>query len=249
MTDDISKRIERTKEFKEKLVEWQRSRHGKLREWLNQNRNWVEREVVEAGCHKTLIITPPPAIGGLVMRNVNPFNYMFEGPYMMSMVPTICDMLDQTIGVLLNPMPEPKGAPEPIIEAQIQPGYAFVAMPMDEDNHLLVDVLEAIKTAASDCGITAARIDDDQRSERITDRILESIRKAQFVIVDITHERPNVFWEAGYAHGIGKTPIYIARQGTGRQFDIQDYPIIYFRHMQELKEKLTQRLQGIAEQR
>ena len=99
---------------------------------------------------------------------------------MLSMVPTICDMLDQTIGVLLNPLPEPKGAPEPIIETEIQRGYAFVAMPMDEDNHPLVDVLDAIKTAASDCGITAERIDDDERSERITDRIIESIRKAQY---------------------------------------------------------------------
>jgi nucleoside 2-deoxyribosyltransferase len=89
----------------------------------------------------------------------------------------------------------------------LQRGYAFVAMPMDRDNHALVDVLEAIKAGAKECGITAERIDDDERSERITDRMLESIRKAEFVIVDLSYARPNVFFEAGYAHGIGKIPI------------------------------------------
>ena len=122
-------------------------------------------------------------------------------------------------------------------------------MPMDKNNHALVDVLEAIKAGASECGIIAERIDDDERSERITDRVLESIRKAEFVIVDLTLERPNVFWEAGYAHGIGKIPIYIARDGTDIHFDVHDYPVIKFRNMKELREGLVRRLQSIAETR
>jgi hypothetical protein len=166
------------------------------------------------------------------------------------MVPTICDMLDQTIGVLQNPLPKATGEPSsPGIEHEVQRGYAFIAMPMDRDNHALVDVLEAIKAAANDCGITAQRIDDDERSERITDRVLESIRKAEFVIVDLTNERPNVFFEAGYAHGIGKIPIYIARHHTEIHFDVKDYPVILFRNMKELREGLVRRLRAIAEKR
>lgn len=49
--------------------------------------------------------------------------------------------------------------------------YAFVAMPMDKENHQLVDVLEAIKAGAKECGVTAERIDEDERNERITDRM------------------------------------------------------------------------------
>jgi hypothetical protein len=37
--------------------------------------------------------------------------------------------------------------------------------------------------------VTAERIDEQERSERITDRILNAISKAEFVIVDLTHER------------------------------------------------------------
>ena len=116
---------------------------------------------------------------------------------------------------------------------------------MDHDTHELVDVLEAIKSGAKECSITAERIDDDERNERITDRILEAIRKAQFVIVDLTNERPNVYFEAGYAHALGKVPIYVARAGTHRHFDIQDYPIIMFRNMKELREGIAKRLMAL----
>jgi hypothetical protein len=182
------------------------------------------------------------------MGNVDPFDYMLERPYLMRMVPTICDVLDNTIGVLRNPLPE-RIEPAADVHVEIQRGYAFVAMPMDRDNHALVDVLEAIKAGANECGINAERVDDDERSERITDRMLESIRKAEFVIVDLTEERPNVFFEAGYAHGIGKLPIYIARDGTDIHFDVKDYPVIMFRNMKELREGLVRRLRAIAEKR
>jgi hypothetical protein len=248
VTDDLNDRIQLLIMFKDHLQNWDKTRSPIDREWLNQNVHRVEREVIESGCHKRVTIYPPPAVGGLAMLNTDPFNYLFERPYLMSMTPTICDMLDQTIGVLRNPLPKLEPT-EAKIKVEITRGYAFVAMPMDKNNHALVDVLEAIKAGASECGIIAERIDDDERSERITDRVLESIRKAEFVIVDLTLERPNVFWEAGYAHGIGKIPIYIARDGTDIHFDVHDYPVIKFRNMKELREGLVRRLQSIAETR
>jgi hypothetical protein len=84
----------------------------------------------------------------------------------------------------------------------------------------------------------AERIDEPQSNDRITDRILESIRKAEYVIVDVTKSKPNVFYEAGYAYGIGKTPIYVARHGTQIEFDLKDYPVIFFKNMKELKDSL-----------
>ena len=92
-------------------------------------------------------------------------------------------------------------------------------------------------------------MDEVESNERITDRILESINKAEFVIVDLTHSKPNVFFEAGYAHGIDKTPIYIAREGTKLEFDLKDYPVIFFKNMKQLKDKLKNRLHSLAENR
>jgi nucleoside 2-deoxyribosyltransferase len=177
------------------------------------------------------------------MRDIDPFTMMFEAPYQMSMVPTICDMIDATIGSLREPPDEAKPAR---MVSSVRAGYVFVAMAMNDEDHALVDVLEAIKAAAKECGLVAERIDDDNRNERITDRILESIRMAEYVTVDLTNERPNVFYEAGYAHALGKIPIYIARHGTKIHFDVKDYPIIFFKNMKELRESLVKRLRSIA---
>src|SRR5262245_55488911 len=149
---DVDNRIERIIRFKETLIAWEKSGDDKLREWLNQNVHWVRRETVEAGCHRHLVIHPPPAVGGLIMRNVDPFEFMFECPYLMRMVPIICDILDTTVGVLRDPLPKQLDRAAAEVEVEVQRGYAFVAMPMDRDDHALVDVLEAIKAGANDCG-------------------------------------------------------------------------------------------------
>jgi nucleoside 2-deoxyribosyltransferase len=120
---------------------------------------------------------------------------------------------------------------------------------MDPENPDLVDILDAIKEGARRCGIDAERVDEPQYNDRITDRMLESIRKAQFVIADLTLSKPNVFWEAGYAHGIGKTPIYVARHDTRLEFDLKDYPVIFFKNMKELKDGIERRLRGLEEGR
>jgi hypothetical protein len=128
----------------------------------------------------------------------------------------------------------------------IDKGKAFVAMAIDATNPSLEDVLDTIRAACEECGIRAKRIDEDQSNDRITDRIVENVRTAEFVIVDLTLARPNVFFEAGFAHGLGKTPIYIARHDTKPEFDIKDYPIIFFRNMRELRTGLVARLKALS---
>jgi hypothetical protein len=126
---NVEERIARLRLFKTNLVEWRNTRDDKLREWLNENSAVVQRDVAEAGCLARLTISPPPAVGGLIMRNVNPFDMMFERIYLTSLIPSICDMLDKTVGVLLNPPPEISNSPQ--LRLEVQEGYAFVAMAMD----------------------------------------------------------------------------------------------------------------------
>jgi len=51
-----------------------------------------------------------------------------------------------------------------VVSSEIVPGYAFIAMPMNPEDHSLIDVLEAVKDAASKCGINAERIDEAEVS-------------------------------------------------------------------------------------
>jgi hypothetical protein len=252
-------RIAKLEEFRALLREWNKSQSypprrnpETVRSKINQGKSAVRQIVIECGCLKTFTIGPPPAIGGLVMHNVDAFNVIFDPPWGMDMIPPIIDMVDEAIGVLratAHRSDDPAVDTAPTIDAQIVKGYAFVAMPMDVANPRLGDVLDAIKEAAARCGVQAERVDDVVTNDRITDRILESIRRAEFVVADLTDSRPNVYFEAGYAHALGKTPIYIAAHGTTLAFDLKDYPVIFFSALRDLKTELERRLRTLGSRR
>ncbi|MDD5214979.1 MAG: hypothetical protein PHQ03_05510 [Methylococcales bacterium] len=248
---EFAEKIKRLEEFKFLVKNFFSSYDDRLRTKINQNKIWVREEVICAGCFKTFTIAPPPAIGGLVIRDIDAFDVMFDPPYGHSVVNIILDSIDETIGVLThkqNTMEITDTTASFIVsEKNYEKGYAFIVMAINPDKHDLVDVLDAIKAVTKQCGIRAERVDEAQTNERITDRILESIKKAEFVIVDLTYSRPNVFYEAGYAQGLNKTPIYIARDGTHLEFDIKDYPVIFFNNMPQLRNDLEARLKAIRE--
>lgn len=246
--EDLDKRIAKLNEFISLLNQWESAHSSAVRAKINQAKSSVEREVLEAGCLGTMTISPPPAVGGLVMQNINPFDMIFSPVYLRSLNPHVIDMINETIGVLESKRglaQEPEKRNEPALRVNFKAGYVFVAMPISLDKSF-DDVLDSIKETCTSCGLIAERIDDAQSNERITDRILESIQKAEYVIVDITASRPNVFYEAGYAQGIGKVPIYIARMGTPLEFDLKDYPVIFFENYRELKSRLEARLRALA---
>jgi hypothetical protein len=176
-------------------------------------------------------------------RDINPFDNIFRDFYGRSLISTIVDSIDATIGVLSASPPE-----ETVVQLgqPFQKGYVFIAMAMDSSDTSLDDVLDALKEGCRRCGLEAERVDEPASNDRITDRILESIRKAEYVVVDLTHSKPNVFYEAGYAHGLGRTPIYVAKEGTKLEFDLKDYPVIFYSNMRQLKDKLEKRLRGLA---
>lgn len=62
----------------------------------------VRRIIGMTGQGKTVTIGPPPMIGGLVMKNINPFDILFTPPYgMFNDILSYCiDIIDSTIGVL-----------------------------------------------------------------------------------------------------------------------------------------------------
>ena len=248
----VQERIDRLQRYRDASVAWNESSDSRkqmsLRSFLNQNKNAVKRDVIEARSYKTMTISPPPAVGGLIMRSICPFDMMFTPPYLSSLVPYVVDMIDEAIGVMSSSdfvESTSEGTSRHLVQ-DYDAGYAFVAMPIDPDDVELEDVLDSIKEACSRCGINAERVDEPPTSERITDRILESIRRAEYVIVDLTNSKPNVFYEAGYAQGQGKTPIYVAREGTKLEFDLKDYPVIFFKNMTQLKNKLENRLRGLS---
>jgi hypothetical protein len=104
-------------------------------------------------------------------------------------------------------------------------------------------IFDAIAAAAASVGLRAERVKDVQGDYRITDRMLSMIRKARLIVADLTHERPNVYFELGYARGIGKTVITILRAGAAVHFDVQDWPYINYIDSRPLEAQLKKRFE------
>ncbi|MDQ3818776.1 MAG: nucleoside 2-deoxyribosyltransferase, partial [Acidobacteriota bacterium] len=85
--------------------------------------------------------------------------------------------------------------------------FIFVLMPFDEQ---FSDIYKfGIKGAADDVGAYAERVDEQIFTEGILDRIFNQISKADIVVADMTGRNPNVFYEVGYAHALGKKVILL----------------------------------------
>ncbi len=120
----------------------------------------------------------------------------------------------------------------------VQPGFVFILMAMLKSDPSLKDVHQTIKRACSRCELNANRVDDIAFTEQINEKILGNIRCAQFIVADLTHNRPNVYYEIGYAHAFKKPTILIAREGTKPHFDIQGFPIIFYDSFSDLETEL-----------
>jgi len=136
-------------------------------------------------------------------------------------------------------------APSEVAKHEIKKNMAFVLMAMDPDNAELEDIYHAIKDVCVSFDIEAYRADEIEHQDRITDRILYEIKTCEFLIADVTHERPNVYYEIGYAHAINKRPILYRKKGTKLHFDLSVHNIPEYRNATELRDMLTKRLEAI----
>jgi len=87
----------------------------------------------------------------------------------------------------------------------------FMAMKFGkkETDNLYKNVL---KDAVNKTGFELRKLDDNPKAGLIDDRLRVEIRKAKFLISDLTHENPGAYFEAGFAEGLGKKVIYICEK-------------------------------------
>jgi nucleoside 2-deoxyribosyltransferase len=99
----------------------------------------------------------------------------------------------------------------------------------------------AIKAAADSVGLVAKRVKDIEGDFKITDKIMEMIERSRFVVADLSHERPNVYFELGYARGIKKTVVTILKKGHAIHFDVKDWNYIEYADSRDLENTLKRR--------
>jgi hypothetical protein len=99
--------------------------------------------------------------------------------------------------------------------------FVFVLMPFDP---ALDDLFQlGIKAACEAAGAYCERLDDQIFQENMLGRIYIEIAKADIVIAEMTGRNPNVFYEVGYAHALGKRVVLMTQAASDIPFDLQQY--------------------------
>lgn len=127
---------------------------------------------------------------------------------------------------------------------------AFVAMWFDSTMEVVYD--EGIAPAISEAGYAPVRIDREHFPDKIHDAIIAEIRRSAFVVADFTHDskgqRGNVYYEAGFAHGLNIPVIFLCRQAEGNEnlaFDTGQYTHILWTDAADLKRQLLDKIRAL----
>jgi hypothetical protein len=101
-----------------------------------------------------------------------------------------------------------------------------------------------IKETAERLGAYAERVDEQMFEGAMLERIINQINKADVIVADMTGKNPNVFFEVGYAHALGKMIIHITQTADDIPFDLKHYQhIIYEGKIAQLRTELGRRLE------
>ncbi len=93
-------------------------------------------------------------------------------------------------------------------EVTSQRGRVFVVMQFESN---FKDIYEdVVKRVCAEFGLEARRADETYGPGVVIADMVRDIAESEFVVVDITHPNPNVYYELGYAHAIRKPAILLA---------------------------------------
>ncbi len=147
-----------------------------------------------------------------------------------------------------------------------QSDQIFVAMWFGSEEQSFI-YNHAIRPAIEAAGYVSVRIDNTEHNEKIDDQIIAEIRKSKAVVVDLTcglaspiggwssrervgAPRGGVFYEAGFAKGLGLPVIWTVKQEVSEvenvvHFDVRQYnQIRWTPDMIDFRERLQMRIEA-----
>lgn len=122
---------------------------------------------------------------------------------------------------------------------------AFVAMWFDAQMRPIYD--SGIAPGIQDAGYRPIRVDLVEHAGKIDDEIVAQIRRARFLVADFTGHRAGVYFEAGFAMGLGKPIVWSckANEIPDLHFDIRQYNCIDWQTPEELRRRLSARISAV----
>ena len=123
----------------------------------------------------------------------------------------------------------------------------FVAMWFDKEREEMDLAYEkGFQVAVLNAGYDPVRVDRIEHTNRIDDEIIAHIRTASFVVADFTGHRGGVYFEAGFALGLGRQVIWTCREDNMEDlhFDIRQYNTIDWKNPADLATRLQHRIEA-----
>lgn len=102
----------------------------------------------------------------------------------------------------------------------------FVLMPFNgEMNNIYVN---HVKKLGKKLNLNIQRADDFYSTKPFMEKVWEGICSSQLIVADCTQQNPNVFYEIGIAHTVGKKVILITRSADDIPSDIKHFDTILY---------------------
>jgi nucleoside 2-deoxyribosyltransferase len=106
----------------------------------------------------------------------------------------------------------------------------------------------AMHKAIAGAGYHPVRLDQVEHNNKIDDEIIATIRRSKFLVADLTGHRGGVYFEAGFALGLGLPVIWLCREDDIQQvhFDNRQYNFITWRlnELDDLERRLRNRIEA-----
>jgi hypothetical protein len=122
---------------------------------------------------------------------------------------------------------------------------AFVAMWFADEMDIVYE--QGLKRGIEDAGFSPMLIPNKEHTNKIDDEIIAEIRRSAFIVADFTGHRQNVYFETGFAIGLGLRVIWTCRKDQIKElhFDIRQYNCIDWETPAELAKRLRLRIEAM----
>lgn len=131
-----------------------------------------------------------------------------------------------------------------IVDVSIKDKTVFCLMPF---HYMFNEMYNTIKMSCEIADYTCSRSDTPYNPGNLLKQIVQSLLESQVIIAVLDGKNPNVFYEIGIAHSIGKTVILIAnlKEMEKIPFNLQSNRLLLYSDYNDLKEKLVNTLNYI----
>ena len=129
-----------------------------------------------------------------------------------------------------------------------EPNLVFVAMAFAPE---MDEIYSAIKDECKKQRLRTVRVDEKPGSVLIIREITELIEDAEFIIFDLSLERPNVYYELGYAHGAGNDGydiFLVANAAAQIHFDVAPLRIERYASTEELRRLIATKFKAMVKE-